>query len=332
MTDARRFVRAIRSRPAWTWGKAMAGLGILALLAWRVGLGPFVDGLRNVNAWSIAVAAGLGLLATAACAFRWRIVAHGLGVGLTMREALSAYYRALFLNVTLPGGVAGDVHRAVRHGAAIGDVGLGVRAVLLERLAGQTVMAVIAGVILVALPSPIRTPLLGASLAVTSILAAVLIAMWAFGRGLRRRRSWRWLSRVDTVWAEVRHGLFTPRTVVGVIVASAVVVASNAAVFVLAARTAGSTAPVSVLVPLAILALLAMSVPLNVAGWGPREGVTAWAFGLAGLTVAEGVATAVTYGLLMLAACLPGAAVLVLRRAGRAPRPAAALAPGDRRG
>ena len=32
------------------------------------------------------------------------------------------------------------------------------------------------------------------------------------------------------------------------------------------------------LVPLALVVLLAGSVPLNVGGWGPREGVAAWVF------------------------------------------------------
>ena len=48
-----------------------------------------------------------------------------------MGDAVAAYYRSQFLNVTLPGGVVGDVHRAVRHGVDIGDVGLGVRAAVL---------------------------------------------------------------------------------------------------------------------------------------------------------------------------------------------------------
>jgi hypothetical protein len=42
--------------------------------------------------------------------------------------------------------------------------------------------------------------------------------------------------------------------------------------------------------------------------------VAAWAFGAAGLSAAEGVATATVYGALVLAASLPGAAVLVVRR------------------
>jgi hypothetical protein len=45
--------------------------------------------------------------------------------------------------------------------------------------------------------------------------------------------------------------------------------------------------------------------------------VAAWAFGAAGLTAAQGVATAMVYGALVLVASLPGAAVLLVRRPGR---------------
>ena len=80
--------------------------------------------------------------------------------------------------------------------------------------------------------------------------------------------------------------------------------------FLVAARTAGVTAPPSRMLPLALLAMLAMVLP-SVAGWGPREGATAWAFAAAGLGADLGAATAVVYGVMVLAASLPGALVLV---------------------
>ena len=40
----------------------------------------------------------------------------------------------------------------------------------------------------------------------------------------------------------------------------------------------------------------------SIAGWGPREGVTAWAFGAAGLGLQNGLATAVVYGVLVIVA------------------------------
>ena len=81
--------------------------------------------------------------------------------------------------------------------------------------------------------------------------------------------------------------------------------------FLIAARTAGTTAPLSRMLPLALLVMLAMVLP-SVGGWGPREGVTAWVFGAAGLGAEQGVATAVVYGVMVLVASLPGAAFLVV--------------------
>jgi hypothetical protein len=65
--------------------------------------------------------------------------------------------------------------------------------------------------------------------------------------------------------------------------------------------------------------LLGAALP-NVGGWGPREGVTAWAFAAAGLGASTGVATAVAYGVMVFVASLPGAVVLVVVWASR-PRP-----------
>jgi glycosyltransferase 2 family protein len=49
----------------------------------------------------------------------------------------------------------------------------------------------------------------------------------------------------------------------------------------------------------------------SIGGWGPREGVTAWAFGAGGLGAHRGVSTAVVYGVMVFVATLPGAVVLM---------------------
>jgi uncharacterized membrane protein YbhN (UPF0104 family) len=89
------------------------------------------------------------------------------------------------------------------------------------------------------------------------------------------------------------------------------VVCGHALTFLLAARATGATASLTQLLPVAVLVLLAMVVPLNIGGWGPREGMAAWAFAAAGMGAAQGVAAATLYGVLAMAATLPGLAVLV---------------------
>jgi uncharacterized membrane protein YbhN (UPF0104 family) len=294
----------------WRWVRVVGGAAILALLVWRVGTGPFVDGVKMINAAALVAALAIGGLTTVCCAWRWSLVAAGLGMRLPLSRAVVAYYRSQFLNTTLPGGVVGDVHRAVRHGRDVGDVNLGVRAVVLERVAGQGVALGLAVMVLFAFPSPIRAhlPVAGAVAVAVAVVGAALLA-----RAITRGGSGRWVRAARRVRTDVRDGLLAPGTLPAVVVTSAIVLAGHMATFLVAARTAGSTAPLTVLMPVALLSLLAMIVPINVAGWGPREGVAAWAFGAVGLTAAQGVATAVTYGVLALVATLPGAAVLAVR-------------------
>jgi glycosyltransferase 2 family protein len=310
------------ARSVWPWVRPLGGAGILALLLWRLGTGPFLGGLHLITTGALVAALGIGALTTVCGAWRWSLVAGGLGVRLPLRTAVAHCYRSVFLNATLPGGVLGDVHRAVRTGRDVGDVGRGIRAVVWERIAGQVVQAAIAVVVLVTLPSPVRSYL---PAVVGLVLLGGLVAV-LLGRLMRHGPS-RWARALRTAAADIRHGLLARRTWLGVLLASAVVVLGHLATFLVAARTAGATAPLSRLVPLTLLALLAMGLPANVAGFGPREGVAAWAFGAAGLTATQGVATAVVYGALVLVSSLPGAAVLLIRRLRVSPVPEEGAAP-----
>jgi uncharacterized membrane protein YbhN (UPF0104 family) len=322
------------SRRLWAWARIFGGAAIIGLLLWRLGTGPFLRGLRAVDGWALGVAVAIGVLTTVASAWRWRMVARGLGVRLPLGTAVAAYYRSQFLNTVLPGGVLGDVHRAVRHGQHVGDIGRGVRAVVWERGAGQVVQALVAVLVLLALPSPISGYM--PTVTVLAIAAVVVAALVASTVPLTDRASW-WARAVRALASDVRDGVLARRTWPGVSLASTVAVAGHLTMFLVAAHVAGSTASLLRLVPLGLLILIAMGLPLNVGGWGPREGAAAWAFGAAGLTADLGVSTAVVYGVLVLVASLPGAVVLLAWRWGSSQRTAASggaaelAAAGERR-
>ena len=199
----------------------------------------------------------------------------------------------------------------MRHGQDAGDLGRGVRAVVLERTAGQLALFAAGGAVLLTMPSPVhdqmRQTALPAGLGLLGACAVVLALR------MNRAPSGRKPRVVRGLLGEARQALFSRSTAPGVLVSSVVVLAGYVAMFVLAADVAGAGASVAQLLPLALLALLAMSLPLNVGGWGPREGVAAWAFGAAGLGAGRGLTVAVVYGVLSLAASLPGAVVLVAR-------------------
>ncbi|AGP59043.1 hypothetical protein M271_38245 [Streptomyces rapamycinicus NRRL 5491] len=303
---------------------AAAGVAILGVVLWRLGTGAFVEGLRTVDGRTLLAAVGLGLLTTVFQAWRWCLVARGLRIRLPLGPAVADYYRALFLNAALPGGVLGDVHRAVRHGRDAGDVGRGVRAVVLERVAGQVVLIAVGVAILLAHPSLVlehtgrliggpATAWVLATVGVLSLLAVVAVRRHRRAAPVAGRRR----GSVRGALLEARRGLLARGSWPGVVISSVVVLAGHLTTFVLAARVAGSDAPLTELVPLMVLALIAMALPLNVGGWGPREGVTAWAFGAAGLGASQGLTVAMVYGVLTFAASLPGVVVLAVQWYGR---------------
>lgn len=296
------------SRSVWVWVRLVGSALILAVLVWRLGTSPFLAGLKAVDGRALLAASAIFFLTTLCSAWRWTIVSRGLGVRLSLPAAVAAYYQAVFLNLVLPGGVAGDVHRGFAHGREVHDVSRAMRAVMWERAAGQVVQAVLAISVLLVLPSPVRSsmPFVAVGVAVAAV-AVVLV-----GRVRARGGCSRWMRMRNVVVADVRNGVLRRNALPAVLFASAMVFIGHAATFLVAARAAGVDASVSRLLPLALLAVLAMVLP-SIGGWGPREGATAWVFSAAGLGAERGAATAVAYGVMVLAASLPGAIMLVVR-------------------
>jgi uncharacterized membrane protein YbhN (UPF0104 family) len=289
---------------------------VLAVVIWRLGTGPFLAGLKAIDGRALLAASAIFLVTTVCSAWRWTIVSRGLGVRLSLPTAVAAYYRAVFLNLMLPGGVAGDVHRGVTHGREAHDVGGALRAVVWERAAGQFVQAVLAISVLLVLPSPVRASMPFVAVAAVAVVLGVVLVGRLRAGGERSR----WTRVRNAVVADVHNGVLRRSALPAVVFASAVVFIGHSATFLVAARAAGVDAPVSRLLPLALIGVLAMVLP-SIGGWGPREGVAAWVFSAGGLGAERGAATAVAYGVMVLVASLPGAIVLIVawlprRRAG----------------
>jgi len=240
--------------------RVVGGLLVLGLLVWQLGTGPLLDGLRATTAWAVLVALVVTAGTTWCVAMRWSLVsARFVKSGqsrLPIRTAYVAYYRSQLINATVPGGVVGDVHRAVRHGW---------RGVLWERGLGQLVQVVVVGTVL--LPG-----------------------------------AWRWAGLAVLAVALVAGG--------AVLVLSALAVTGHLVVFLVAAESVGVALTPLQLLPIGALVLLGAAIPLNVAGWGPREGVAAWAFAAFGSTAAVGLTVSVTFGVLATVATMPGLFVL----------------------
>ena len=266
------------ARARWSMVRAAGGALLLVVILWSVGPGTLVDALAAVDIRTVVVAVVCTLVATVASSWRWTLLARRAGLDLELGDAVRAYYRSQLLNATLPFGVIGDVERAVRHGRSASRRGLAGRTVVADRVLGQIVALLLTGALLGVAPTLLPSWLAPAG---GWLAAGCLLALL----GLLARQ---------------------PQ----VVLASVLVAGAHGATLVVAARSVGAQASVATLAPLALVVLAGGALPVNLAGWGPREGIAAWAFAAAGLGAGVGVAAAVVHGVVTLVAVSPGLAFL----------------------
>ena len=281
--------------------RVLMGVGVLIAVVAQVGTGPFLHGVLSIDLRVIVAALLLSAVATAAAAWRWSIVAERLGVGVRYPRAVGMYYRSQLLNTVLPGGVVGDVQRALTQGRDAGDIGQGARAVVIERTVGQVVQVALAVIVIACFGAEFQGYLLATTPVVVTVLVLAALAMGVMstrGRVVLRRE-------LDELSAGVGSG----RALVQVVVASIVVVACHVVTFGVAVAAVGASVAPTRLAALALVVLLAGSIPLNLGGWGPREGIAGWTFAVAGVGASAGVAAATLFGILAMIAVTPALVV-----------------------
>ena len=324
---------------------ALFSLSLLAALYAALDIGALRAALAAPSPLWLALALVLSVPQMALSAWRWQLTAASLDAPLPFRHAFAEYYLGSFLNQVLPGGVLGDAHRAWRHarrpiaanpahdaklrtsthsGAgselrADSAAGSGPRssawlAVLLERSSGQVAMLLCALATL--LFSPTIAHVLGAlsgrlrelgtgPAPVALGLGALVVLVMA----LILRRS----TLLHTFAHAVHRALLAPALLWRQLLSSLALATSYIAVYFCCTRMLGIDTPASTLLALIPWVLLAMAIPLSMAGWGLREGAAALLWAAAGLEVSQGVAISIAYGTVVLTSTLPGAWVLLRR-------------------
>ena len=312
-TSASRVRTVLSSRWFRLTARSLVGVGVLVAVVAQVGSEPFLRGLSSIDLRVIVITLVLSFAATIAAAWRWSVIACRLGVGLSLPEAVGRYYRSQFLNTVLPGGVVGDVDRAVAQGRNAGNVPQAARAVVIERTMGLVVQIALAVIVLAYFGSEfegVLLPALGVGLAVLAVAAVATAAASARARRALRRE-------LD----ELAAGVGSPSAFVQVVAASIIVVLCHVATLGVAVAAVGASVPPLRLAALALVILLAASIPLNIGGWGPREGIAGWTFAVAGLGAATGVAASALFGVLAMIAVAPGLVLSVAAAVRRAPAP-----------
>lgn len=271
----------------------IVSIAVLALVIWWADTDAVMAHLRDASViWLMSSVAALTVI-TVLMAMRWQIVAHSFDIDISLPRAIAEYYIGQLVNLVLPGGVAGDVTRAVRarHGA---NLTLAAQSVAAERIVGQGVMFLLLGTgLLMALiiPGGIAWPA-ATWMVIAGGVLVLLVTLW-----LSRR--------TDKTAKFLRHTIneFTqPRVASLSLIIAALLIFSLYA----CARATGTDVPPAGWLTLLTLVLSAMLIPVSVGGWGWREGAAAALFPLIDATPSAGIATGIAYGVMMMIAATPG--------------------------
>ncbi|MES1951453.1 hypothetical protein S4A8_11371 [Salinisphaera sp. S4-8] len=294
--------------------RALITVALLATVFWQIEPAALATQFDNLRYSWLATALALTVPQVVISAWRWRLTAGCVGLRLSMKTAIREYYLATFLNQVLPAGVLGDAHRAWRHARRDHDSAAAWHAVFIERFSGQLSLALITLIALWQTPALIdgmRRSLTAMPISPmqSALLIAALLLLLAAGR--------RWAGRSPNLFAPIvrlgsnlRRSLLAPGVWPAQFVSSLLVVAGYIGVFLLCARAIDTGTPTAELLWLVPPVLMAMALPLSIAGWGLREGAAAVVWTLAGLPAQQGVALSLCYGVLVLVSSLPGALVL----------------------
>ena len=236
-------------------------------------------------------------------AFRWRMIVMQCGSDLGPLAALRMSFIAMFFNSVLPSTVGGDAARVVMLKRAGSDWANATYSVVIDRVAGVTVLSLI---VLACLPWSLRLvqdPVARAFLLLIGggavAGAFVFISIGALRTPLLNRwavtRHFVEVSRV--AWRVCRNG----RSLAAVAATSLIIHLTTIAVTWCIAQSAAASASFTLLLFLIPPVLLIATVPVSIAGWGLRETSMIVAFASAGLARGDGLIVSVLYGLLSFA-------------------------------
>jgi uncharacterized protein (TIRG00374 family) len=289
---------ALMRRALSLLAKATISILLLYLSLHSVDVGTLGARLSRFESGWVVLALFLLTVQVVLLAVRWRNISAACGANLPFILALQISFIATFFNQVLPSTVGGDSVRIwlfARKGAGWASA---IYSVLIDRIAGVFVLALIVIACLPLTFSLIHDPIARAVLLVigvgviTGTLLFVLI-------GQRFRQ---WFDR----WMLTRHLAAASRITAALCSShrnAAIVFACSVAIQLITVTAAWCCAkaiasPVSFAQILFLMppVLLIATLPVSIAGWGVRESSFMFAFAYAGLAQSDGLVISILFG------------------------------------
>jgi uncharacterized membrane protein YbhN (UPF0104 family) len=305
--------------------RVAVSVAILAILFARLGARDVLDVCLQARLAPLLLAFAVAMASQLVSAWRWRLLAHGIGFRTGWGRCVRIYLIGMFFGLAVPSTLGSDAVRALLLGAEPPGRTRALSSVLFDRLVGLVTLVAVAVAALLFGPSAGLPPLLtvaivglGAALVLGWLAAPLLARLLPQGSRLRRL---------------VAHDLapYFGRRSRGMLVAA---VALSLAVHLLQigsqailARSLGLDLALGFVAIYHPLAALAVAVPLTIGGFGLREATYAYLLPYAGVRPDDAVALGLLWWVLGAAGGLVGGVAYVLspreRALARVKRPAA---------
>jgi glycosyltransferase 2 family protein len=305
------------SRLVWA-----AKLFVSVVLVWwllhTVSFAPVIARMRAMRGIDVACLVGLAGTQFFLFGLRWWLVGRACAARLEALAAVRIAFISMFFNQALPATVGGDIIRAylaTREGVPPRRA---VTGVLIDRVLGTIALVGLVAATLPAFYRIVHDPRLSVSITMLALIGVLSVGLLLIAGGhiasfLKR---WRFLRPIGSLTNDLRGLLTRPLAIVVIALSIAIHLISVGLVMLLAGAMDLRLDPMAALV-LVLPVMLVIMIPVTLAGWGVRESALIVALGQAGIAAPAALAISIAFGLVNLAASLPGG-VLWLRS--RSPR------------
>lgn len=293
--------------------KILITLAILAVIAYKIDLTTVLNVVRNMQPEYLLYALVMQLLSATLASYRWYLIMRRLQFGQGPLFYLKSYLKGSFFNQALPGGIGGDAYRVVECAALGNGKKAAFYGVLLDRILGLIGILLLNLIANIAHPGllPVAMFHLLNAIALGGIAAVVVFAM--LGK-IDRFAGYKLTRHMHEISADLRRVYHDKRAIALHSVISVLIhFVSMLAVYFIGIGVGLNYSLLTFLVLVPPVMLLTIA-PISLAGWGVREGGMIGLFMLIGADKALVLSMSVLYGLVLLAASLPGLYLFLTNR------------------
>jgi len=293
--------------------KIVITVAILLFIASKIDVAAVFNVVRGMKTEYLLLALVMQLLSAAIASYRWYLIMRRLKFAQGPMFFFKSYLKGSFFNQALPGGIGGDAYRVLETSRLGNGKKPAFYGVLLDRLLGLIGLLLLNLLANAAHPDllPVAIFHLLNLISLGGIAAVVLFAL--LGK-IDRFAAYKFTRHLHEIAADMRRVYHDPGAIgLHSFISVLIHFISMLAVYYIGMGVGLNYGLLTFLVLVPPVMLLSIA-PISLAGWGVREGGMIGLFLLVGADKTLVLSMSVLYGLVLLAASLPGLYLFLMSR------------------